>query len=235
MIQHLRRCLLLGFFLALTLLSSACTPPLSPQTIVTQAPPPETFPQAYYREAQAAGSSIYQVDPNRSIVTIIVRRDGALARLGHDHVVASHHLNGFVDVTGERADLHILLEQLVVDETALRLSAGFTSQPSEDAIAGTRQNMLNKVLDAKQFPHVLISVKRKSGESQVLSTSITLHGIEKNFEIPVQFTTLADGLEVNGQLAFNQSDFGITPFSILGGAIRVNDRLDLAFKIVARK
>ena len=38
-----------------------------------------------------------------------------------------------------------------------------------------------------------------------------------------------------GQLAFNQSDFGITPFSILGGAVAVQDQVALRFDIVARR
>jgi hypothetical protein len=35
-------------------------------------------------------------------------------------------------------------------------------------------------------------------------------------------------------MSFNQSDFGITPLSILGGAIRVQDSVDLRFNILAQ-
>jgi hypothetical protein len=38
-----------------------------------------------------------------------------------------------------------------------------------------------------------------------------------------------------GTLAIEQSEFGITPFSILGGAIAVKDRVDIAFRIVATR
>jgi hypothetical protein len=33
---------------------------------------------------------------------------------------------------------------------------------------------------------------------------------------------------------FNQSDFGIVPVSVLGGAMQVQDRLDLQFRILAK-
>jgi hypothetical protein len=44
-----------------------------------------------------------------------------------------------------------------------------------------------------------------------------------------------DGGEVAaaGRLEFNQTDFGIAPFSILGGAVAVQDRLVLTFDVRA--
>ncbi|MOA36179.1 hypothetical protein D3C78_1576880 [compost metagenome] len=44
-----------------------------------------------------------------------------------------------------------------------------------------------------------------------------------------------DGLRVQGQLAFDQSSFGITPFSILGGALQVQDRVELRFDVHAAR
>lgn len=222
-----------GLILAFSVLISSCTPLQVPQNTITAEHLPEDFPQTYYLEAQTAGSKVLPIDSARSLLTIIVRRDGALSRLGHDHVVSSHLVKGYVDSSAGRADLYVQLDQLVVDEPALRLSAGLTTQPSADAITGTRRNMLDKVLESGRYPHALISVKRNPADSQTLRVSITLHGTTKNFEIPAQIKTLAEGMEVNGQLSLNQSDFGITPFSILGGAIRVQDRLDLTFRIVA--
>ena len=224
-----------GILLTFAILTSSCSPSLTLQKPVVQESPPDAFPLAYYRESQSTGSKVLRVDPDRSLIAIVVRRDGALARLGHDHVVASHHINGFVDISGGRADLYLLLEQLDVDETALRQAAGFTTQPSEDAIAGTRLNMLGKVLESSRYPYVLIRVIRDTEKLQTLSVTITLHGTEKTFEVPAQIKMLNDDMEVNGLLTFNQSDFGLTPFSILGGAIRVHDRLELTFRIVAKK
>jgi hypothetical protein len=56
---------------------------------------PAEFPGAHYRALLAQGKPVFRVDPARSIVVIEVRRGGSLARLGHDHVVASHDLAGF--------------------------------------------------------------------------------------------------------------------------------------------
>jgi len=49
------------------------------------------------------------------------------------------------------ADFYVPLEQLVVDEPGLRTEAGFDTQPSPEAIEGTRRNMLTNTLDAETF------------------------------------------------------------------------------------
>src|SRR2546429_6974197 len=88
------------------------------------AAPPADFPEAYYREALAQGKPVFRVDPAESLVVIEVRRAGSLARLGHDHVVASHELGGYVAPDEGRADLHVDLARMHVDEPAPRKQAG---------------------------------------------------------------------------------------------------------------
>jgi hypothetical protein len=40
---------------------------------------------------------------------------------------------------------------------------------------------------------------------------------------------------VNGRVTLEQSNFGIVPFSILGGALQVQDRVDVRFVIHGRR
>lgn len=153
--------------------------------------------------------------------------------LGHDHIVASHHVTGYVDVDQGRADLYIPLDQLIVDEAALRAEAGFTSQPSADAIAGTRRNMLDKVLESGRYPHAFIQVAYANSDKSKLNVTITLHGMVKIFEVPAKIETRPNGLKITGQMTFKQTDFGMTPLSILGGVIQVKDELVFNFRLVA--
>ena len=214
---------------------SGCTPRLSPQRAAIAIQAPAEFPEAYYRQAEAAGLNILHINPARSQIIIEVRRAGALARLGHDHVIASHEVHGYADQSNGRADLFIALDRLTVDEPGLRAEAGLNTILSIEAIEGTRRNMLEKVLDAERFPFALISVKRRPADSSTLQVTITLHGTSKTWEVPVQIESLANGIRISGQMAFNQTDFGITPFSILGGAIQVQDKLNLRFEIFATR
>jgi hypothetical protein len=218
----------------LGVLVSACVSQ-TPERTESAPQRPANFPEEYYRLALQRGMPVFRVDPALSLVVIEVRRGGSLARLGHDHVVASHDVQGYVATEDARADLYVQLDRLVVDEPELRAEAGFDTQLSETFIAGTRQNMLEKVLEAKQYPYALINVSRGSADTEETKVSITLHGTTHALQVPLKIENRAEGLAVSGTAALNQSDFGIAPFSILGGAITVQDQVNLRFRILAQR
>lgn len=227
---------------ALSLLTAialgACAPGLvSPPVTAPLEAPADMW--AAYRRAEALGQTVLQVDPGRSLIAITVRRGGTLARLGHDHVVASRTVEGFVATESGQADLSFRLDQLTVDEANLRAQAGMDTQPSDDAIDGTRRNMLTRALDARQFPYVHIHATR-TGAGNVLGVALTLHGVTRKMEIPIDIVNTAGPagaavMTVSGSVNIMQSDFGIVPFSVMNGAIAVQDQLDLRFRIVAER
>ena len=219
--------------LAVAALLAACAPqPTTAPEKQLPAGAPAEFPKSYYDQAASRGEAVYRVDPKQSLVVIEVRRGGSLARLGHDHVVAAHNVAGYVAPQTGRADLYVGLDGLAVDEPELRKAAGFDTQPTESDIAGTRANMLDKVLEASKFPHALIGIRISAGQ---LAVAITLHGATRTFEVPARLDVGDARVGAAGRLAFNQSEFGITPFSILGGAVAVQDRLQLRFDVRAER
>ena len=220
----------------LALMLAGCAPLVREPASAPAAPPAE-FPEGHYREALAQGKPVFRVDPAESLIVIEVRRSGSLARLGHDHVVASREVVGYVAPEEGRADLVVALERLTVDEASLRTEAGFDTQPTESDVEGTRANMLEKVLEAEKFPFALIGVSgmdAKQGEV-TLSVAITLHGTTRTLQAPARIDADADRMSVTGRLSFDQTDFGITPYSLLGGAIAVKNGVELRFHIRARR
>lgn len=224
-----------GFAAALAASLLAGCALFAPQPEPSTAPvePPAEFPGAYYRQAAAQGKPVFRVDPAASLVVIEVRRTGSMSRLGHDHVVASHHVGGFVAPQEGRADLYVPLAQLAVDEEKLRAEAGFDTQPTESDIAGTRANMLEKVLEAEKFPFALIRVSGAGKGSGNIGVALTLHGKTHTLKVPVQIEADDKRVSVSGKLTFKQTDFGITPYSLFGGALGVRDAVDLRFNIQA--
>ena len=201
------------------------------------APPPPTAPAAtdageWYRQAAAAGGTVLAIDQAQSLIAVTVRRGGLLARLGHDHVVASRTITGFAAPAAGRADFSFRLDQMTVDEAALRREANLDTQPSEAAIAGTRTNMLTRVLEAERFPLVALHTQQLAG--QPLQLSITLHGVTRTVAAPARIDTTPDAVTATGTLQLRQSDFGITPMSVMGGAMTVQDTMELRYRIVAR-
>lgn len=217
------------------------TPPLMPPPTQPNTQPdtqpalppagPTADPFAALFAGRAAGPVLRIADD--ALIAVTVRRGGALARLGHDHVVAARRIDGHVDPTAGLAVLRFRLDQMTVDEAALRDEAGLAKQPSADAIAGTRANMLTKVLDAARYPLVEVRVRRTDTPG-LLRADITLHGTTRPYAVPVTVAPDAQGLVARGTLALKQTDFGITPFSVLGGALAVQDALEIRFVLPAR-
>lgn len=206
-------------FAALTLAACRTAPPAPVQG---PAPAPELAPD---RQA-------YRIQSGDSLIAITVRRGGLLARMGHDHVVATRAVDGFVDLARGRTELRFRLDQLTVDEPELRRDAGLQTQPSADAIDGTRRNMFSKVLQAEAHPWVLV---RAVLEGDVLRADITLHGVTRGYRVPVQLAVQGNSLQARGAFVARQSDFGITPFAVFGGALAVQDEMELRFAISARQ
>jgi len=212
-------------------LSSDCTAQVA-QPPGAPAQAAEGIAEPFYRQALEARQPVYRIDPARSLVVIEVRRGGPLAGLAHDHVVASHDVHGYVAPDAGRADLEVQFDRMIVDEPALRAEAGFTTQVSESDIAGIRKHMLENVLEANRFPSALVRVTRDGAQASV---SIALHGTTKAIEVPVAIENTAGEIVASGRLAFKQTEFGIVPYSFLGGAIQVQDELQLRFSIRARR
>ncbi len=218
----------------LSLLTSCGRPVQAP------APSPEVVPPA---TIDTRGAHIYTVDAAASHVHILVYRGGALSRLGHNHVVTSRSVNGrvWLHPTFERSGFELTLpvESLIVDDPRDREAHGTDFPPgiSQKDIEGTKRNMLRaEVLDAKQFPTIVLRAARVSGSvgSPVVAARITLKGVTKDVAIPVGLAVDKGHLTATGALDILQTDFGIEPFSVALGALEVQDRLHLEFEIVAR-
>jgi polyisoprenoid-binding protein YceI len=68
-----------------------------------------------------------------------------------------------------------------------------------------------------------------------LAVAIGLHGQTRSFQVPAEIEADDKAITVSGRLAFNQTDFGITPYALLGGAIAVKDGLALRFRLRAKR
>lgn len=230
----------------LALAVAGCGAPLPTPDVPAGAPP--EFPAERYQQP-SADAPVYSVDTARSLIRINAYRDGALKRMGHDHVVASRNLTGFirqVPTDGGRyrfdSDLYLPLAAMTVDEPALRADAGFETEPSAEDRAGTRGNML-KSLDAATQPFVTASLSTASIDRSVWTSgqavevvatlNLTLHGVTQALSVPVTARLEAGTLIAEAEFAIQQTDFDVAPFSVLGGALSVLDTLDIQIELFA--
>ena len=218
----------------LVLSLSACAAP-RPRPVA----PPPIQPFSSLQALPPAGS--YRVDPQNSELRVLVYRAGALGNLGHNHVLVNHAVSGVVQVgdsiSASSFSLQVPVEGFVVDDADARREEGgdFTSDIPEDAKAGTRRNMLSAaLLNADEFPEIRVAAVTLSGTFNALNAELTISvaGHEANVSAPFSLQGDAHSLTAVGSLALRQTALGITPYSLLHGALQVEDVMQLKFRIV---
>lgn len=209
-----------------------------------RAPPQQPSVPAAPATGPVEGAVLYGVDAAASQVLIRVYRDGPLASLGHNHVIAVHGLRGRVqsDARGERASFELQFDvaDLGVDEPALRSAAGadFTSRISETQREGTRSNMLGEqLLDATRNRAITLQSVGivASGAGFIARTRVIVRGHEALLSVPVSLQRDADQLVASGEFSVRHSELGLTPYSVALGALRVADEMRIRYRIVARR
>lgn len=169
--------------------------------------------------AEPAGSNALQV---------LVFRGGTAARLGHNHVLRAAGLR--VDWAAAGPVLAFRLDALEIDPQVLRadLGSAFASAVDDEARAGTRANLL-KALDAAAHPEVVVRTLQQlcEGPRRAVEAEISLHGVTRR----QWFVVDVDGRRARGEVVIRQSDFGIQPFTVLGGLLAVQDALVVQFQL----
>lgn len=190
------------------------------------------------------GERVLALDPAASEVRIYVFRGGRAARLGHDHVLSAPEFSGYVHFppgapTQGGFDLQVRLDRLRLDEAGLRAQLGgaFGAVLDEADIASTREHMLGEAnLQAARFPYLRLHGVRLVGDAPRFAAlvQVQLHGTARELWLPLALEDAGGLWRVSGSFVLRQSDYGITPYSALGGALAVQDELVVEFRLVGR-
>jgi hypothetical protein len=210
----------------------ACAPAPRPDTGSGPRPPAATV---------SAGRSYEIVE---SDVTVRVYRDGPLARLGHNHVIASTGVTGRVvlaePVSRSTLELSLPLDSLTVDEPARRAGAGsdFPDNVTEADREGTRLNMLGPaLLDAVGFPVMRLASVAVAERDDMLyvTTRVDVAGNAREIVVPAVIEIQGGTLVAHGEFTVTHAELGLVPFSVAMGALRVRDDLQVTYRLVARE
>jgi polyisoprenoid-binding protein YceI len=200
---------------------------------------------------------LYRIDESRSELRILVYRAGPLARLGHNHVMVNRSIRGEVNFgnvgagagsaagAGNAAgasvfSLEVPVAGFVVDDAQARREEGadFADPVPDDAKSGTLRNMLSTaVLDADEFPsitvHNVATAPMDAGAGLLATVDISVAGHESTIDLPLKLQSDADSLSATGSVEIRQSVLGLKPYSLMLGALQVQDAMTIKFQIVA--
>ncbi|HTC39029.1 MAG TPA: YceI family protein [Steroidobacteraceae bacterium] len=211
---------------------AACAAP-RPRPITR--PPPV---QAVLQSLPVAGE--YPIDSSGSEVRLLVYRAGPLSNLGHNHVMVNRAVTGRVqigaDVPASSFSLSLRAEDFVIDDAQARQEEGgdFPGDIAEDAKAGTRRNLLSDaVLNAAEFPDITVKSVSLAGTLSELNADLEVGaaGHTSRVSVPLSLQDDAHGFTALGSVELRQTALGLIPYSLLHGALQVQDAMQLKFRI----
>jgi polyisoprenoid-binding protein YceI len=172
------------------------------------------------------GSETRSIDSAHSTLTVYVYKTGLLSGLGHNHEIEAPIESGEIsDSENSSVELRVKSGELRVLDTEI----------SGDTRAKIQTTMLSaEVLDVGHFPEIHFrstKVEPTGTDRWVIHGNLGLHGQTH----PISFeVALKDGV-YTGSTMLKQSDFGITPAKVAGGAVKVKDEIKVAFSIALAK
>lgn len=235
-----------AFLLAAGVLTVGCSGgsgPATEQAPAQQQPASSAAPGAAGAvTARNSADAVYVVDMDQSEIYWRIYRAGAAARFGHNHVISVEEADGRVyraaELSGSTFELDIPVARLVVDDQDIRARYGedFATPPSREDIEGTHTNMLSEnLLHGAQHPVLSLVGRDLRGAAGEMSMDldIDIAGQAVTVTVPVALTEDGQRVVAEGEFRLSHDDLGITPFSIMMGAMRVADEIDFTYHIVA--
>jgi hypothetical protein len=182
----------------------------------------------------------YKIDSENSELRLLVYRAGPLARLGHNHVMVNRAVKGSAQIadtiSASSFSLSMPASAFAVDDAQARAEEGedFPGDIPDDAKAGTRRNMLSAaVLNAAEFADVTVKSVSLTGNLQAMTAELEIGaaGHRSELSTPLWLQGDAHRLIATGSMELRQTSLGLVPYSLMGGALQVEDAMQLKFKI----
>ena len=154
---------------------------------------------------------------------------GPAAKAGHRLTIA---MNGW-HAAAHWIDAEPSSAELTVDVGSLEIlhGEGGVTPPSAPEKAVARSNAL-KSLEAQRFPEIRFETDdiAKTGDGYRLTGTLAIHGQRRRERvIDLHVDDLGDCWRMSSEAEVLQTDFGVKPYSMLMGAMKVADAVTVSF------
>lgn len=198
----------------------------------------EYMTQSATRTAETAetGADRFVIDGRASRFTVRVIASGMLAVMGHNPTIGIREFSGEMRFDPEQLKAGSF--HLAIKSSSLKVQDDISDKDSREI----ERIMNQEVLETGRFPEILYDASdisiTKIGDSLFaasLNGSLTFQGVSRNETITTRVTWMGSMLRASGEFTLSQSNFGIKPVSVAGGALKLKDEIKFSFEIVARK
>ena len=156
---------------------------------------------------------------------------GRAAKMGHRLTLA---MNSW-DATVRWADGQPVAAHLAVDVDGLAVSHG---EGGLMALSGPEKSLARshalKSLDAGRFPTISFQADdiEQTDDGYRLSGTLEIHGTSRGCVVDLRVEDLGGAWRMSGEADVRQTEFGVKPYSMLMGAMKVADIVTVAFTAV---
>ena len=169
-----------------------------------------------------AGS--YRLGPESGTLSVRTTRTGAAAKAGHNLLIHVTAWQATLEVGEDPAQATIALD---ADATSLHVQEGTGGMQAlgDDDKASIRETIDDDVLRRQAIQFSSTAVRAAAGGALSVEGELTLAGKTA----PIAFDlTIGDDGRLGGSVVVKQTDWGITPYSTLFGALKVVDEVEVA-------
>ena len=174
----------------------------------------------------------HKFGPENGTLSVRTGRTGAAAKAGHDLLIHVTAWQATLEVGEDPAQTSIVLD---ADATSLRVREGTGGMQAlgDDDKASIEETIDDEVLKRKGIEFRSTAVQTAADGSRIsVQGELTLVGETR----PIAFDlAVGDDGKLSGSVVVKQTDWGITPYSTLFGALKVADEVEVAIDASGRR
>jgi polyisoprenoid-binding protein YceI len=187
-------------------------------------------------EANKAATYRFVIDTRTSRFTVRAFATGMLSAMGHSPTIGIRDFSG--EMTFDPEQIKASDFQLSIKSSSLSVQDDISDKDRREM----ERLMNEQVLEVSQFPLIRyeapgISVTKMGDTlfSAKLDGRLTFHGVSRNESVTARVALTGLMFRASGEFSLSQSNYGIKPVSVAGGALKLKDELKFSFEIVARR
>jgi polyisoprenoid-binding protein YceI len=166
----------------------------------------------------------HEFGPESGTLSVRTQRTGAAAKAGHNLLIDVTAWRATIAVGEDPAQISVALD---ADATSLRVREGTGGMQAlgDDDKASIEQTIDDEVLKRKGIAFRSTAVQTGADDSRIaVQGELTLVGTTR----PIAFElTFGDDGRLSGSAVLKQTEWGITPYSALFGALKVVDEVEV--------
>jgi polyisoprenoid-binding protein YceI len=172
-------------------------------------------------------SATHHLGPETATLSVHTKRGGAAAKAGHDLTIHVTSWEATLVTAEDPANASI---ELTADPTSLRVreGTGGMQELGPDDLASIRQTIDDEVLMRRPIEFRSTRARRASDGAGIRAEGdLTLAGRTE----PIAFDlAIGDDGSLSATAIVKQSDWGMTPYSALFGALKVKDAVEVVLE-----